>query len=141
MAISVYLGFIIGIFISYTTYAKISFDSFVKQILNYIYFPSTVVYFFIMVFVTAMVLYTLFSKKLSFFKKTFNYSVFSILYFCFMSFLSLSTYYMIDLLDTKSLYLNDTILSFVQVSNLLLLLWIIFTGFYHLFLFFKKKYD
>ena len=80
IAIGVYLGFVLGIFISYTTYVKSSFDSFVKWIMNYIYFPSTIVYFFIMVFVTILMLYTLFSKKLKIFKKIVNYSIFSILY-------------------------------------------------------------
>ena len=65
VAIGIYLGFVIGIFITYTTYVQSSIDSFVKGIMNYIYFPSTIAYFFIMVFVTVMILYTLFSKKLS----------------------------------------------------------------------------
>lgn len=141
VAVSIFLGFIIGIFISYTTYVKTCFDSFVKAVMSYIYFPSTIAYFFIMLFVTLMVLYTLASSKLSNFKKIFNYSFFCTLYFLFMGFLSLSAYDMVDLLDIAALYKNDTILSFVQVSNLLLVIWLLFTGFYHLYLFFKKKYD
>ena len=77
IAIGVYLGFVIGIFISYTTYVKGSFDSFVKFVMNYIYFPSTIVYFFIMVFVTCMMLYSLFSKKMKKFKKIVNYFILS----------------------------------------------------------------
>ena len=141
IAIGVYLGFVLGIFISYTTYVQSSFDSFVKGIMNYIYFPSTIVYFFIMMFVTGMMLYTVFSKKMTTFKKVVNYSVFSILYFFFMSFLSLSAYNGYDLMEITKLYENDTILSFVQVSNLLLFVWIIYTGFYHLYGFYKKKFD
>lgn len=141
IAIGVYLGFVLGIFISYTTYVKSSFDSFVKWIMNYIYFPSTIVYFFIMVFVTGLMLYTLFSKKLKIFKKIVNYSIFSILYFFFMSFLSLCAYNSYDLLEITTLYENETILSLVQISNLLLFIWLIFTGFYHLYGFYKKKFD
>ncbi|MBR6136941.1 MAG: hypothetical protein IKQ06_02155 [Bacilli bacterium] len=141
IAIGVYLGFVLGIFISYTTYVKSSFDSFVKWIMNYIYFPSTIVYFFIMVFVTILMLYTLFSKKLKIFKKIVNYSIFSILYFFFMSFLSLCAYNSYDLLEITTLYENETILSLVQISNLLLFIWLIFTGFYHLYGFYKKKFD
>jgi len=140
-AFILYLGFIVGIFISYTSYVQTCIDSFVKEIMNYIYFPSTIVYFFIMTFVTIIMIYTLFSKKISLFKKIVNYSVFSILYFFFMSFLSLASYDMVDLLDITKLYENNTILSLVQVSNLLLFIWIIFTGFYYLYLYFKKKYD
>lgn len=141
VAVSIFLGFIIGIFISYTTYVKTCFDSFVNVVMKYIYFPSTIAYFFIMLFVTFMVLYTLSSSKLNSFKKIFNYVFFCILYFFFMGFLSLSAYDMVDLLDVPALYKNDTILSFVQISNLLLVIWLLFTGFYHLYLFFKRKFD
>jgi len=141
IAIGVYLGFVLGIFISYTNYVRSSFDSFVKGIMNYIYFPSTIVYFFIMVFVTIMILYTLFNKKMTIFKKVINYFVFSILYFFFMSFLSLAAYHGLNLMEITTLYENDTILSFVQVSNLLLFVWLLFTGFYHLYHFYKKKFD
>ena len=141
VAIGVYIGFIIGIVISYTTYVKTCVDSFVKAVMNYIYFPSTVVYFFIIIFVTIMILYTLFSKKLSMFKKIVNYTVFSTLYFLFMSFIACATYDSVDLMNKVELYKNETILSFVQVSNFILLIWLLYTGFYHLYKFFKKKYD
>ena len=141
VAIGVYLGFVLGIFISYTSYVQSSVDSFVKGIMNYIYFPSTIVYFFIMMFVTGMMLYTLFSKKVTTFKKILNYAVFSILYFFFMSFLSLAAYNGYDLMEITTLYENDTILSLVQVSNFLLFIWLLFTGFYHLYHFYKIKFD
>ncbi len=141
ISVSIYLGFVIGIFVTYTSYVRTSINSFVKSVMNYIYFPSTIAYFFIMVFVTSMLLYTLFSKKLSRVKKVINYAVFSILFFFFMSFLALSAIDGVDLINITRLYQNDTILSFVQISNLLLLIWIIFTAFYHLYLFYKKKYD
>ena len=63
IAIGIYIGFIIGILISYNTYVTTCINSFVKAIMNYVYFPSTIVYFFIIIFVTVMILYTLFSKK------------------------------------------------------------------------------
>ena len=141
LAIGVYLGFIIGIFVSYTTYVKTCIDSFTKGIMNYIYFPSPIVYFFIIVFVTVMILITLFSKKLTMFKKVINYLFFSTLYFLFMSFIALGAYHGVDLVDTSVLYQNDTILSIVQISNFLLLVWLIYTGFYHLYKHLKKKYD
>ena len=141
IAIGVYIGFIIGIFISYTNYAKTCIDSFTKAFMNYVYFPSTIVYFFIIVFVTIMILYTLFSKKLTNFKKIINYLVFSILYFLFMSFIALSAYDGVDLVNIVELYKNDTILSIVQISNFLLLIWLIYTGFYHLYKNLKSKFD
>ena len=141
VAIGVYLGFVIGILISYSTYVKSCIDSFVKAILNYIYFPSTIAYFFIIIFVTFLMLYTLFSKKITKFKKIFNYLFFSILYFFFMSFVSLAAYDKVDLLDITKLYENNIILSIVQISNFILVIWIIITGFYWLYRYFHNKYD
>ena len=40
-----------------------------------------------------------------------------------------------------TLYQNDTILSIVQVSNFIFVLWILITAFYYLYKYFKKKYD
>ncbi len=141
VAIGIYIGFVLGILISYTTYVKSCVDSFVKAVMNYVYFPSTIAYFFIIIFVTVMILWTLFRKDLSFFKKVVNYLFFSILYFFFMSFVALAAYDGVDLLDLSSLYQNNTILSLVQISNFILVIWILYTGFYWLFQFFKKKYD
>lgn len=141
IAIGIYIGFIIGIVICYGAYVQTSINSFVKVILNYIYFPSTIAYFLIIVFITIMILYTLFSNRISYFKKIFNYLFFSIIYFLFMSFMVLATYDGVDLLDKVNLYKNDTILSLIQISNFLFLVWIIFTGFYHLYKYFKKRFD
>lgn len=141
ISISIYLGFVVGVFISYTSYVQTCIDSFVKQIMNYIYFPSTIIYFFIMIFVTIMTLYTLFSKKLSNARKIFNFFIFSLLYFFFISFLSLCSYEMVDMMDITKLYENNIILSIVQFSNFILLIWIIVTGFCTLFEYFKKKFD
>lgn len=141
ISVSVYLGFVIGVFITYTSYVQTSINSFVKGIMNYIYFPSTIVYFFIIVFVTGELLYTVFSKKLTFFKKVFNFAFFSFIYFFFMSFLALAAVDGVDLIDITKLYQNDMILSLVQVSNLFLLIWIIYTCFYYLYKHYKLKYD
>ncbi len=141
IAIGIYIGFIIGIVISYSTYVKTCVNSFVKAIMNYVYFPSTIVYFFIIIFVTVMILYTLFSKKLTMFKKIVNYSFFSTLYFFFMAFIALAAYDSVDLVEVAILYQNETILSLVQISNLILLVWALFTGFYHLYVYFKKRYN
>ena len=141
IVVSIFLGFILGTVISYTTYVKSCVESLTKLILNYIYFPSTIVYFFIIIFVTVMILYTIFGDKIHYFKKIFNFVVFSIIYYFFMSFISLATYDSVDLLDVVKLYQNNTILSLVQMSNLLLIIWFIVTGFYHLYFYLKKKYD
>ncbi len=141
LIIGIYVGFLLGIVISYSMYVKGCIDSFVKAIMNYIYFPSTIMYFFIILLVTGLLFYTVFSKKLSDFKKIFNYSIFSILYYFFTSFVALAAQDGVDLINVTDLYKNDTILSIVQVSNFILLIWLIFTGFYYLYKYFKKRFD
>lgn len=141
VAIGMYLGFLIGIMITYSDYAQMCFNHLTKAILNYIYFPSTIMYFFIMVFVTIFMLYSVFSKKLSHLKKKINYVVFSILYFFFMSFVALSAYQGVDLSNVVELYQNEVILSIVQISNFILLIWILYTLFYYLYRYYKRKFD
>jgi hypothetical protein len=75
------------------------------------------------------------------FKKIVNYSFFSTLYFFFMAFIALAAYDSVDLVEVAILYQNETILSLVQISNLILLVWALFTGFYHLYVYFKKRYN
>ena len=58
-----------------------------------------------------------------------------------MSFISLAAYDGVDISNVSLLYQNNTILSLVQVSNIILFIWIIFTSFYHLLLYYKKKFD
>jgi hypothetical protein len=135
------LGGFLALFGSSASYISYSFDTLIKRIMNYIYFPSTVIYFFIMVFVTIDLVYTLFSKKMQRVKKIVNYAVFSIFYFFFSNFVFTAYYKNLDLADKVSLYTNKTVLAVVQISNLLIFIYIIFTIFYYLYLYFKKKYD
>ena len=58
-----------------------------------------------------------------------------------MSFVAVAAYDGIDLANTVELYKNEVVLSLVQISNLILVVWIIFTLFYKLYIFFKRKYD
>lgn len=141
ISVGIYIGFIIGIMVSYSDYTRVCLDSFIKEIMNYIYFPSTIVYFFIIVFVTVIMLKTVFSSKMTTFKKGVNYFFFSILYFLFMSFMALASYSGIDLINVVDLYKNEVILAIVQISNFLLLIWCLFTFFYKLYFYFKKKFD
>ena len=58
-----------------------------------------------------------------------------------MSFIALASYDRVDIMDKATLYQNDTILSIVQVSNFIFVLWILITMFYYLYKYFKKKFD
>lgn len=140
-ALGVYLGFILGIIISYSDYVQLCINGFVKTIINYIYFPSTFVYFIIFAFITGLMIKTIFSKKMKTLKKIINYVWFSILYFLFMSFIVLSVYSDVDIYETVTLYQNDIILSIVQISNLLFFIWIIVSCFYELYQYYQDKFD
>lgn len=136
-----FIGLIITFIIYFWSYIETCFDTFILKILNYIYFPSTIVYFFIIIFGLFIFLYSMFSQKLSNFKKIFNYIVMILLLYCFCLFIACSVSNHIELADKVTLYRNNTILALVQVSNLLFVGWGIFTGFYHLYLYFKRKFD
>lgn len=136
-----FIGLVITFVIYFWSYIVTCFDTFILKILNYIYFPSTIVYFFIIIFGLFIFLYSMFSQKLSNFKKIFNYIVMILLLYCFCLFVAFSVTSHIELVDKVNLYRNNTILALVQVSNLLFVGWGIFTGFYHLYLYFKRKFD
>ncbi len=127
--IGIYLGLLLGVLVSYNSYVKLCFKSLAKGIMQYIYFPSTIVYFFIMLFVSIMIIYTIYNKKITLFKKVFNYSCFTLIYFLFLLFVTLSASNDIELNSMKQLYTNNTIVALVQISNLILLVWIVFKFF------------
>ncbi len=138
-SLSLMIAFIIGIFIFNRDYVIDSISLFIKFIIEYIYFPSILMYFLIIVAVTIYMIINMYSTKISKRKKIFNYSVFSILYFCFFSFLAISIIGEFDLSNESILYQDEVILALIQVSNLFLFSFIIFDLIYHLYKFLQKK--
>ena len=126
--------FLIAIVVTYKSYA-------IESILSYIYFPSMVVYFFVIVFVTIDLVLTIFVEKIPKSKKIVNSITLSILYFCFMAVVSLALTNKLNLNSTASLYTNDTILSFIQVSNLIFTFWFEYTILYYFYKFLEYKLD
>lgn len=135
------IGFLIGIILTYKSYAIESIDSFIKAILSYLYFPSMTVYFFIILFVTVDIILTIFMNKMPVLKKRINAVILSLLYFFFMSVVSLALTNKLDLSSTASLYTNDTILSFIQISNVVFALWLEYSVLYYFYKFLQKKFD
>ena len=133
--------FLLGILITYSSYAIESIDSFIKWLLSYIYFPSMAVYFFVIVFVTIDLIITIFVKKIPDNKKIVNAVAHSILYLCFMSVVALAVTNKLNLSSTASLYTNDTILSFIQVSNIIFVFWLEYTIIYYVYKFLEIKLD
>ena len=132
---------IIGFCFVFSSYAITCLDSFIMKIMDYYYFPSTIVYFFIFLFMVSVCFITMFSKKMKPMKKVFNYCCSIIVFFFFLMFIVLAVYSKIDFADTVALYQNNQVLTLVQVSNLIVLFWFVVSCFYYLYLFFKKKFD
>ncbi len=135
------LGFLIGLMIAYRSYAMQSIDSLIQMLLSYLYFPSMVVYFFIILTTTIAFIFTILSKKMGKIKKIINCIILSFLYFCFMAIISLATKNGIDLSVVNELYKNETILSFIQISNIIFFLWVEYTCLYHFYKFLEKNFD
>lgn len=121
-------------------YAIYSIDYLLKVIMKYIYFPSTVVYFLIVILSLVFILISNFSK-MPYYKRVLDISFFSIIYFLFFNFITVICQYKLDLADKVSLYSNNLVLSIVQISNLVFVIWIIVILFYKLYNYFKNKYD
>lgn len=132
---------IIGFCFVFSSYAITCLDSFIMKIMDYYYFPSTIVYFFIFLFMVSVCFITMFSKKMKPMKKVFNYCCSIIVFLLFSMFIVLAVYSKIDFADTVALYQNNQVLALVQVSNLIVLFWFVVSCFYYLYLFFKKKFD
>lgn len=140
LSIFLVIGIIVFCFV-FSSYAITCLDSFIMKIMDYYYFPSTIVYFFIFLFMVSVCFITMFSKKMRPMKKVFNYCCSIIVFLLFSMFIVLAVYSKIDFADTVALYQNNQILTLVQVSNLIVLFWFVVSCFYYLYLFFKKKFD
>lgn len=140
ISVLVFVGIVVfGVLFSPYVFSCI--DSFLLKAMEYYYFPSTVIFFFIFLIAVLDFIYTMFSKKLKSFKKIVNYLYVVGTFFFFIVFIGLANVNNIDLGDVVTLYQNKQILSVVQVSNLLFLVWGIVSVFYYLFIFFQKKFD
>ena len=140
LAIFIVSGISVFCFI-FSSYAITCLDSFIMKVMDYYYFPSTIVYFFIFLFMVSVCFITMFSKKMKPMKKVFNYCCSTVVFLFFSMFIVLAVYSKIDFADTVALYQNNQILTLVQVSNLIVLFWFVVSCFYYLYLFFKKKFD
>lgn len=138
VVVILFIGIVIFLNRDYTMYC---IDFLLKGIMKYVYFPSTVIYFFIIFLTTVFLVISIIRDKLSPFKRIINYLCFGILYFLFFSFMGEVIITKVDIADKVSLYTNNLILAIVQISNFIFICWLIYTCFFHLFRYFKKKYD
>lgn len=138
ICIIIFMGIIIFLNWNYAVYC---FDYFMEGIIKNILFPSTVVYFWIVFLVSLFTIITIFSKKDMKSKKYVNYISFAFIYLLFSLFIVEVISNKIILADRVELYTNNVILAIVQISDLIFVLWVIYTLFWYLFKYFKKKYD
>lgn len=135
------ISFLIGLIIAFHSYASYCIDSFIKLLLSYIYFPSMVAYFFVMIIVTIAIVITILSNKMSIIKKIINSIVLSIMYLSFMCVAAIAVTNNLNLAVSSNLYQNDTLLSFIQVSDLIFFFWSEYTILYHFYKFLEYKLD
>lgn len=133
--------FLVGLIISFHSYASYCIDSFITSLLSYIYFPSMVTYFFTMIVVTIALVVTILSKKMIRTNRVINSIVLSIMYLSFMCVAAIAATNHLDLSVAANLYENETLLSFIQVSDLIFFFWVEYTILYHFYKFLEYKLD
>lgn len=144
--VNIFIPIIILLFVAFMAmgfheYTKSAVEEIIKLIMHYYYFPSMAFYFVIIIFTTIYLIKNVYSEKYSMKFKIFNY-VFSFLLFTL--FVGLFSYVIsnnIGLSIDYSIYKDKYILSFIQISNLIFVLWLFILGTIKLYNYFKKKYD
>ena len=135
------VGFLSGVAYLNRSYTIFSIAYLIKVVMNYIYFPSTLVYFIIIVLSAVFIISSNFSKRMPPLKKWLDAIFFTIIYFLFFNFIILVFNNKLDLTDKVGLYADKTVLSIIQLSNLFFVAWLIVLLFYKLYDYFKNNYD
>ena len=134
------VGFLFGVAYLNRSYTIFSIDYLIKVVMNYIYFPSTLVYFIIIVLSAVFIISSNFSKRMPPLKKWLDAIFFTIIYFLFFNFIIVVFNNKLDLKDKVGLYADKTVLSIIQLSNLFFVAWFIVLLFYKLYDYFKNNY-
>lgn len=135
------VGFLFGVAYLNRSYTIFSIDYLIKVVMNYIYFPSTLVYFIIIVLSAVFIISSNFSKKMPPLKKWLDAIFFTVIYFLFFNFIIVVFNNKLDLTDKVGLYADKTVLSIIQLSNLFFVAWLVVLLFYKLYDYFKNNYD
>lgn len=135
------VGFLFGVAYLNRSYTIFSIDYLIKVVMNYIYFPSTLVYFIIIVLSAVFIISSNFSKRMPPLKKWLDAIFFTVIYFLFFNFIIVVFNNKLDLTDKVGLYADKTVLSIIQLSNLFFVAWLIVILFYKLYDYFKNNYD
>ena len=144
--VNIFIPIIILLFVAFMAmgfheYTKSAVEEVIKLIMHYYYFPSMTFYFVIIIFTTIYLIRTVYTEKVSQRFKIFNYSFSFILFSLFVGLFSYVISNKIGLSTDYSIYKDQYILSFIQISNLVFITWLFIIGIIKLYKYFKKKYD
>lgn len=144
--VNIFIPIIILLFVAFMAmgfheYTRNAIEEVVKLIMHYYYFPSMSFYFVIIIFTTIYLIRTVYTDKVSKKIKIMNYIFSFILFTLFVGLFSYVISNNIGLSIDYSIYKDKYILSFIQISNLIFVGWLLVIGILKLYNYFKKKYD
>lgn len=142
MLVSFIISFLfIFVVFGFSEFVKVAFNSYIKYLIRYYYFPNVAVYYVSSLLSCIILIFSIFSNKINYSKRIFNYIVLGILFILFMGINGylISNNYALNL--TSNIYKDNLLVSFMQTSNLFILIYFLGTIFYYLYLYFKKNYD
>lgn len=144
--VNIFIPIIILLFVAFMAmgfheYTRNAIEEVIKLIMHYYYFPSMSFYFVIIIFTTIYLIRTVYTDKVSKKIKIMNYIFSFILFTLFVGLFSYVISNNIGLSIDYSIYKDKYILSFIQISNLIFVGWLLVIGILKLYNYFKKKYD
>lgn len=122
--LSLFGTFFLVFLMNYEILSK-TFDNFWNVIFTNIYFPSIYVYLFMIISTYVITIVTFFQKKISRFNKIINYSMSFLLNLLLLLNLNIIAKDKIDIFSTSSLYTNINLVSMLELSMNIYILWMI----------------
>lgn len=120
-------SFLIMLFTNYKEILSI-YSNIVDKIFMNMYFPSVEIYMFILVFITIVLLCSIFNFKMKKSYKLINIVSFFIIIYLFLSLIYVVTTNNLNIFVASSIYTNQEALTLLELSTLVFALWIIVTS-------------
>lgn len=130
--------FVIG---GYISFAGSCLKAFIKYIIRYYYFPNIAVYFTSVFIMMIILIYTSYTKKIDDKKRLFNIIDLGIVLMNFLALISHTIFNHTKLTLDYKIYEDNLILSSIQLSSLLILIYLLVTIIYYIYKYLKKKYN
>lgn len=131
-----FLGIILALFafvlLGYHQSILTQLDNLIGTIVLNVFFPSWIVYFLVIAISYGIIIKTILHKESSKLKSIVNIVVFSILQFLFASFLIVVLSHNLDLSNRISIYTRSELVTILQFSMTLFLIWMLFLAGYRL---------